>query len=78
MKSWFSKREYPEDLVSSEMRKVIFFQKSNNKNHSMKGIPLVITYHSLLKPLTAIIDNNLSILCTDKEVKRVFTSQPMV
>ena len=43
-----------------------------------KGIPLVITYHSLLESLTAIIDKNLSILCTDKEVKRVFTPQSMV
>ena len=42
MKSWFWKREYPQNLVSSEMKKVKFSSlrlKSNDKNHNMKGIP---------------------------------------
>ena len=81
MKSWLSKREYPEDLINSEMSKVKFSNlrlKSNDKNHNRKGIPLVVTYHPLLKSLSAIIDKNLRILHMDKEVKKVFTPRPMV
>ena len=51
-KLWFIKREYPEDLIRPEMRKVKFSNlrlKSNGKNHNMKGKPLVVTYHHLLK-----------------------------
>ena len=76
MKSWLRKREYPEDLISSELRKVKFSNlrlKSNDKNHHMKGIPLVVTCHPLFKSLSAIIYKNLSILYMDKEVKGVFT-----
>ena len=29
--------------------------KSNGNNHNVKGIPLVVTYHPLLKSLRAII-----------------------
>ena len=57
MKSWFRKRKYPEDLISSEMRKVKFLNlrlKSNNTNQNMKGIPLVVTYYLLLKTVSAI------------------------
>ena len=81
MKSWLRKTEYPEDPICSEMSKVKFSNlrlKSNDKNHNMKGKPLVVTYHPLLKPLSAIIAKNLSILHVDKEVKKVFTSPPMV
>ena len=75
------KREYPEDLISSEMIKVKFSNlrlKSKNKNHNIKGILLDVTYHPLLKSFSAIIDEKLSILCVDKDVKKVFTPQPMV
>ena len=81
IKSWFRKREYPEDLITSEMSKVKFYNlrlKSNDKNHNMKGIPLVVTYHPLLKSLSAIITKNLSILHMDKEVNKVFTPPPKV
>ena len=41
MKSWFRKREYPENLISSEMNKVKLSNlrlKSNHKNHNIKGM----------------------------------------
>ena len=44
-KSWFRKREYPENLISYEVNKVKFSNlrlKNNDKNHNMKGISLVI------------------------------------
>ena len=81
MKSWVRKKEYPEDLISSEISKVKFSNlrlKSDDENHNMKGIPLVVTYDTLLKSLSAIIDKNLSILYMYKEVKKVFTPRPMV
>ena len=81
MKLWFRKRESPERLIRSEMKKVKFsnlMPKNNDKKHNMKGIPLVVTYHPLLKSLSGIIDKNLSILYMDKEVKKVFTPGSMV
>ena len=51
--------------------------KSTDKNQNMKGIPLVVTYHPVLKSFSAIIAKNLSILHMDKEVKKVFTPPPM-
>ena len=81
MKSWFRKREYPENLISSEMNKFKFSNlrlKSNDKNHNMKRIPLVVTYHPLLKSLSAIIDKNLRILYMNNEVKKVFTPRHLV
>ena len=53
MKSWFKKREYPENQIRSEMNKVKFSNfrpKNSDKNHNMKGIPLAVTYHPLLNP----------------------------
>ena len=51
--------------------------KSNGNNHNVKGIPLVVTYHPLLKSLRAIIDSN-----TDKDktedVERVLISRSIV
>ena len=81
IKLWFRKREHPENLIRCEMNKVKFSNlrpKSNDKNHNMKGIPLVVTYHPLLKSLSGIIDKNLSILYMDKKVKKLFTPRPMV
>ena len=76
MKSQFRKREYPENLIRSEINKVKFSNfrpKNSYKNHNMKGIPLVVTYHPLLKSLSGIIDKNVSILYMDEEVRKVFT-----
>ena len=69
MKSWFRKREYPENLIRSEMNKVKFsnFRSKNTDKNNMKGIPLVMDY-PLLKSLSGIIDKNLSILYMDEEV----------
>ena len=69
LKFWFRKREYPESLISSAMRKVRFYNlkipeslissamrkvrfynlkiKNNGNDNNMKGIQLVVTYHSL-------------------------------
>ena len=51
-------------------------RKSNNK--TQKAIPLVVTYHSLLKSLSSIVNNNIYLLHMAQEVKRTFTPQPAV
>ena len=74
MKSWFLKREYLEKLISVEMNRVKFSnieRGSNSKNQ--KGIPLVVTYHSLLKSLSSIVNKNIYLLYMEE-----FTPQPMV
>ena len=73
------KREYPEKLISAEMDKGKFFdieRKSNSK--TQEGIPLVVTYHPLLKSLSIIVNNNIYLLHMDQEVKGTFTLQLMV
>ena len=79
MKSWFLKRGYPEKLINNEMKKVKFNQYHFIGKHiSKKGIPLVVTYHPLLKSLSKIVSKNLYLLHMDEEAKRVFTPGPMV
>ena len=51
-------------------------RKSNSK--TQKGIPLVVTYHPLVKSLSTIVSNNIYLLHMDQEVKRKFTPQPMI
>ena len=79
MKSWFLKRGYPERLIDKEIKKVKFKHSHFiGKHNSKKGIPLVATYHPLLKSLSKIISKNLHLLYMDDEVKRVFTPGPMI
>ena len=42
----------------------------------MKGIPLVMTYHPLLKAFASVIRKH--VLSMNKEVKEIFTPGPMV
>ena len=44
----------------------------------MKEIPLVITYHPLLKHFASLIRKHLYILYLNKEVKKIFTPDPIV
>ena len=79
MKSSFVKREYPEKLIDSEIRKVKFnIRETNRKNKSKNGVPFIVTYHPLLNSLYGIIRKNLYLLNMDQRVKEVFSSQPMV
>ena len=71
IKSWFQ-RGYPEDVINSEMKKVVFtrnFGKSSNKN---KGVPFVSTYHPLLKKINCIIRKHIHLFYMNEEVKKVF------
>ena len=79
MKTWFRRRDYPEDLINTEMKKVKFSPPRKNANtKKSKGIPFVVTFHPLLKGLNKIIKKNMYILIMDNEVKGTFSSEPMV
>ena len=80
MKSWFSVRGYPEDLIESEMKKVKLASKNKNtkRGKSLKAVPFVMTYHPKLKSMKKLIFKYLDILDRDNEVKRVFTPKPMI
>ena len=70
IKSWFQAKGYPSDLVQNEMNKVKFsgdWDKNKTKKKS-KGVPLVITFHRLLKDFgNIIIHKNLYLLYKDQE-----------
>ena len=66
MRSWFIKREYPEKLIDSEIRKVkLNMKETNKKNKSQNGVPFVVTYHPLLNSFYSIIRKNLYLLNVD-------------
>ena len=55
MKLWFLNRGYPKRLIDTEVEKVKFPCTSRKRDTKMKGIPLVITYHPLLKDFAGVI-----------------------
>ena len=65
MKSWFQARGYPNDLVQMEMNEIKFsgYWDKNKTNKKSKRVPLVITFHLLLKGCGIIIRKNLYLLC---------------
>ena len=60
------------------MRKVKFSGYTRRNKREKKGVPFVITYHPSLKNIGRIINQNLSILYMNEEVKSVFTPAPMI
>ena len=79
MKSWFLKWGYPENIINREMEKVKFKKQVFSKRGAVvKRVPLVITYHSLLKSVGTILYKHLYLLHMDKEVKKVFPVAPIV
>ena len=68
MKSLFQARGYPSNLIQKEMNKVWFsgnWDKNKAKKKS-KGVPLVITFHPLLKDVGNTIHKNLYYTRTKK------------
>ena len=43
-----------------------------------KGVPFVLTYNPLFKPMGKIINKDLYLLYMNNEVKKVFTPKPMI
>lgn len=48
-KSCYLNRVYPKLLIVTEIEKVKFPSTSNNRDIKIKGIPLINSYHPLLK-----------------------------
>ena len=79
MKSWFSQRGYPQKLIETETSKVKFSgRRVFHRTKVEKGVPLVVTYHPLLKTTGKIIHDNLYLLYMNEELKHLFTPGPMV
>ena len=78
MKSWFLKRDYPEDMIDEETKKVKFSEKVSKKSKGSKVVPFVATYHPSLNCLSRIIEDNLNTLCMSREAKAVFSRGLMV
>ena len=78
MKSWSLKREYPEEFIENEMRKVKFCKEGIKKAEGVKGIPLAITYQPKLKYLGRIINQNIYLLNMKEETKKIFVPGSMV
>ena len=66
LKLWFLIRGYPKWLIHTEVEKVKFSCTSRKRDTKMKGIPLVITYHPLLKDFAGVIRKHLYILYMNK------------
>ena len=72
MKSWFHRWSYPKDVINTKIKKRNFgnFGKSSNKN---KGVPFLLTSHSLLKILIALLENTFFCFIWMKKLKKYFS-----
>ena len=78
MKSWFSQEGHPQKLIETETSKVKFSGQSVfHRTKVTKGVPVVVTYHPLLKTVGKIIHGNLNLLYINEELKHLFTPGPM-
>ena len=73
-----SKTGYPEAVINTEMKKMIFNGNSGESSNKNKGVPFVLTYHLLLKMVNYIIRNHIHLLYINEEVKKVFQQGPIV
>ena len=73
-----SKTGYPEAVINTEMKKMIFNGNSGESSNKNKGVPFVLTYHVLLKMVNFIIRNHIHLLYINEEVKKVFQQGPIV
>ena len=59
MKEWFIKRGYPQSVIEKEMKKLHFSKRGQKSKKVEKGVPFVVTYHSLLNKLSSTIHRNI-------------------
>ena len=63
MKQCFAKRDFPQDLINSEINKVKFpYVENKYNNNKEKGIPFVVMFYPLLKSLGSILNKNYYLL----------------
>ena len=74
MKQWFAKRDYPQDLINSEINKVKFpYVENKYNNNKEKGIAFVVMFYPLLKSLCSTVNKNCYLLQMNDQVKKVFS-----
>ena len=82
LKSWFSKRGYPERIISEQVNRALRSEENvkerDGKHMKENGVPLVVTYNPNFKNLRILIRKNLQFLYADPETKRVFAPAPFV
>ena len=74
----FLNRGYPKTLIDTELTKLNSLILLEIKKTETNGIPLVITYHRLLKDFAKVIKKHLHLLHINDEVEKAFTLGPMV
>ena len=67
-----------ENIQNIKIRKVKFCKVGIKKAKGVKGIPFVVTYHSQLKNLGKIINQNFYLLNMNEETKKAFSRWSMV
>ena len=55
MKEWFLARDYPENIVNEQIKKVVFGKSQPSRKNSENDIPFVVTYHPKVKKLGKLI-----------------------
>ena len=51
LKGWFQNRGYPKTLVDNQLKRVTETRQTSNQTYKRgSGVPLVLTYHSRLRP----------------------------
>ena len=74
MKQWFAKRDFPQDLINSEINKVKFpYVENKYNNNKEKGIAFVVMFYPLLKSLGSTFNKNCYLLQMNDQVKKVFS-----
>ena len=71
-------RDYPQNVVSEQIDKVVFGKQPTHKDTSEQGETFVATYHPKLKSLGKLIKNLQLFLYSDSKVQRVFSPAPIV
>ena len=69
---------YPKKHTDSQIRKFILSKEKELRNKRVKSISFAVTYHPLLRQLAGIIPKQVYLLHMNNEVKKIFTSVPMV
>ena len=77
LKNWFSKRGYPDRIISEQVNRVLRSEENvkerDGEHIKENGVSLVVTYNPNFKNLRILIRKNLQFLYTDPETKKVFT-----
>ena len=77
MKTWFCKREYLQEVVDAQIKRVSdeksldeLFERPDRKE---TGVPLVVTYHPRFHNLSAIMRKYFTFLYAEEKVKSFYT-----